>query len=65
MDKSESSVFRHSSLTNNGSNNISRSIIARDNDMVPLMLKEAYFVRKEKPQFNSREESSELADLMF
>ena len=65
MDKSESSVFRHLSETHNGSNDISTTIIARDNDVVLLRLNEAYFIRKEKPQLNSREESSELADLMF
>jgi hypothetical protein len=40
------------------------TIIARDNDVALLRLKDANFIRKEKPQL-THEESSELADLMF
>ena len=37
----------------------------RENDPVNLRLHEAYYIRKYKPGLNSREECTELNDLLF
>ena len=40
-------------------------IVARETDPVNLRLKEAFYIRKQKPAINSREECSKLTDLLF
>ena len=40
-------------------------IIMSENDPSNLRLYEAFYIRKCKPTLNSREESSEFADLLF
>ena len=40
-------------------------IVARETDPVNLRLKEAFCIRKQKTEINSREECSELTDLLF
>ena len=40
-------------------------IVARETDPVNLRLKEAFCIRKQKPEIDSREECSELTDLLF
>ena len=45
-------------------NRISVKIVARETDPVNLRLKEAFYIRKQKPEINSREECSELTDLL-
>ena len=41
------------------------SVITRENDPVNLQLHKAYYIRKYKPELNSREECTELNDLLF
>ena len=45
--------------------NVTVEIITTENDPVILRLKEAMHIRKEKPQINTREECSEISDLLF
>ena len=40
-------------------------IVARETDPVNLRLKEAFYIPKQKPGINSREECSKLTDLLF
>ena len=49
----------------NNSHNIEVKVITRENDPVNLRLYEAYYIRKHKPGLNSREECTELNDLLF
>ena len=66
LTKPASSVFKHLvSCNNNISPVISMKIVARDTDPVNLCLKEALYVKKERPQINSREECNELSNLLF
>ena len=63
-----SSVYKHfanSHDVENLENRISVKIVARETDPVNVLLKEAFFIRKQKPEINSREECSELTDLLF
>ena len=46
-------------------NRISVKIVTRETDPVNLRLKEAFYIREQKPEINSREECSELSDLLF
>ena len=49
--------------TNNESTDV--KIITQENDPVKLRLFEAFYIRKYKPELNSREEYIELKDLLF
>ena len=61
-----SSVFKHlNNCQNNVKDAINMTIIAKDTDPVNLRLKEAVYIKKEKPQLNSREERNEVTDLLF
>ena len=61
-----SSVKKHLTTHHrNNSHNIEVKVITRENDPVNLRLHEAYYIRKYKPGLNSREECSELNDLLF
>ena len=51
--------------TENVQNRISVKIITRETDPVNLRLKEAFYIRIQKQELNSRKERSELADLLF
>ena len=57
-----SSVFQHKS---NCSAEFEVSILARDNSIGRLRLKEAIHIRKSNPAINSKAESEELLDLIF
>ena len=61
----KSSVLRHLSECQNTTKDVEVTIVERDTDTILLSLKEAYSIRKEKPELNSREERLELAELMF
>ena len=70
MTQSTSSVFSHlraCQQDNIDIFNVTVEIITTENDPVNLRLKEAMHIRKEKPQINinTREECSELSDLLF
>ena len=41
------------------------TIVSKETDTVILRLKEAFYIRKHKPKLNSREELSELTELLF
>ena len=61
-----SSVKKHLTTHHrNNSHNIEVKVITRENDPVNLRLYEAYYIRKHKPGLNSREECTELNDLLF
>ena len=45
--------------------NISVKILAHDNDTVNLRLKEAIQIKNKQPCINSREECTELLDILF
>ena len=61
-----SSVKKHLTTHHrNNSLNIEVKVITRENDPVNLRLYEAYYIRKHKPGLNSREECTELNDLLF
>ena len=53
------------SCQNKNYKDIEVKIIMSENDTANLRLYEAFFIRKCKPTFNSREECSEFADLLF
>ena len=69
MTQSTSSVFSHlraCQQDNIDIFNVTVEIITTENDpAVNLRLKEAMYIRKEKPQINTREECSELSDQLF
>jgi hypothetical protein len=67
LTQTTSSVFNHLNACqrNNSNFNITTEVITSDPDTVNLRLKEAIHIRKHKPQINSREEYSELSDLLF
>ena len=68
LNRSTSSVYKHfanSYDVENLENKISVKIVARETDPVNLRLKEAFYIRKQKPAINSREECSKLTDLLF
>ena len=44
---------------------ITVTIIAKERDPENLRLKEAYYIRKLRPEINNREERSELTELLF
>ena len=61
-----SSVKKHIySCQNKNYKGIEVKIIMSENDPANLRLYEAFFIRKCKPTFNSREECSEFEDLLF
>ena len=62
----KSSVKKHLTThhRNNG-HNIEVKVITRENDPVNLRLYEVYYIRTHKPGLNSREECTELIDLLF
>ena len=65
---STSSVYKHFASSHdleNLENRISVKIVARETDPVNVQLKEAFYIRKQKPEINSTEECSELTDLLF
>ena len=65
LSRCTSSVYKHfanSHDVENFENRISRTIVARETDPVYLRLKEAFCIRKQKPEINGREECSELTD---
>jgi Uri superfamily endonuclease len=64
LNTENSSVYKHLITYQNTKQNIQVNII-RDNDNVNLRLKEALYIQKEKPSINSRDEYTELADLLF
>ena len=47
------------------SSKVTIAVIAKERDPVNLRLKEAFYIRKQKPDINSREERSELTELLF
>ena len=53
------------SCQNKNYKGIEVKIIMSENDPANLRLYEAFFIRKCKPTFNSREECSEFEDLLF
>ena len=63
-----SSIYKHFPAhhkTENINDGITVTITAKERDPVKLRLKEAYFIRKLRPEINSREERSELTELLF
>ena len=60
-----SSVKKHLTTCHHNTQNIEVKIITRVNDPANLRLYEAFYIRKHKPELNSREECSELRDLLF
>ena len=61
-----SSVKKHLTTHHRINNhNIEVKVITRENDPVNLRLHKAYCIRKYKPGLNSREECTELNDLLF
>ena len=62
-----SSVFNHLNACqrNNSDLNITAEVITSDPDAVNLRLQEAIYIRKHKPQVNSREEYSELYRISY
>ena len=65
--KPTSSVYKHFTNKNNHdteniSSKVTIAVIAKDRDPVNLRLKEAFHIRKQKPDINSCEKRSELTD---
>jgi hypothetical protein len=68
LSKPASSVYKHFTNnhdTENISSKVTIAVIAKERDPVNLRLKEAFYIRKQKPDINSREERSELTELLF
>ena len=63
-----SSIYKHFAAhhkIDNINDGITVTIIAKERDPVNLRLKEAYYIRKLRPEINNREERSELTELLF
>ena len=63
-----SSIYKHFAAylkIDNINDSITVTIIAKERDPVNFRLKEAYYIRKLRPEINSREERSELTELSF
>lgn len=67
LNNDNSSVKKHILTCYRTINNesIDAKIILHENDPVNLRLFEAFYIRKYKPELNSREECIELRDLLF
>ncbi len=57
--------FTNNHDTENISSKVKLAVIAKERDPVNLRLKEVFYIRKQKPDINSREERSELTELLF
>ena len=63
-----SSIYKHFAAhhkIDNINDSITVTIITKERDPVNLRLKEAYYIRKLRPEINSREERSELTELLY
>ena len=60
-----SSVKKHLTMSHHNSQYIEAKIIKRENDPANLRLYEAFYIRKYKSELNSREEYTELRDLLI
>ena len=60
LNTTTSSVYKHLINCVNTTKEVKVNIIARDTDNVNLRLKEAYYIRRERPEINSEEEFSQL-----
>ena len=65
LNTTTSSVYKHVTNCVNTTKEVKVNIIAKDTDNANLRLKEAYYIRRERPKINSKEECSELSDLLF
>ena len=62
-----SSIYKHFAAhhkIDNINDSITVTIITKERDPVNLRLKEAYYIRKLRPEINSREERSEVTELL-
>ena len=63
-----SSIYKHFAAhhkTDNINDSITVTITEKERDPVNLRLKEAYYIRKLRPEINSREERGELTEQLF
>ena len=60
LNTTTSSMYKHLTNCVSTTKEVKVNIIARDTDNVNLRLKEAYYIRRERPEINSEEEFSQL-----